>query len=53
MENVKYGIHFPTYEQVLNITNFVAWSSNIVFVSSKFVAGIKRDRNLNTKSYCQ
>jgi hypothetical protein len=30
---------------------FVAWGFNIVFVSSKFVAGLKRSTQLNIQSY--
>jgi hypothetical protein len=44
---------FPTYEQILTITKFVASSSNIVFVSSRFVAGMKKtDSETNNVTVC-
>jgi hypothetical protein len=39
----KHGTYFPTYEQVLTITKFV---------SSKFLAGMKRNRQLSIQRYC-
>jgi hypothetical protein len=41
-----------TYEQIITITKFVASSSNIVFVSSKVVVGIKRNRKVNLINLC-